>query len=86
MVLYIKNRVDHKVVDAQAIFATKTDVATINENIAKINENLHTSIHKNELKIAESKTDLLKWLFGLILGSTVAIISTILAVMKMGGW
>lgn len=35
--------------------------------------------------IAESKSELLKWLIGFILGSTVAVIGTILSVMKMGG-
>ncbi len=36
--------------------------------------------------IAESKADTLKWMVGFIMGSTVAIIGTILTVMKMGGW
>ncbi|MDX2195728.1 MAG: hypothetical protein NW207_04865 [Cytophagales bacterium] len=43
---------------------------------------------KNDLQklIADSKFETIKWLFGFILTSTVAIIGTILAVMKMGGW
>jgi hypothetical protein len=35
--------------------------------------------------IADSKSETLKWLFGLIIGSTIAIIGTILTALKMGG-
>ena len=41
---------------------------------------------ESKLMIAESKTDLIKWMFGMILSSTIAIIGTVLVVMKMGGW
>ncbi|MFN0049810.1 MAG: hypothetical protein ACKVOU_11870 [Cytophagales bacterium] len=36
--------------------------------------------------ISDSKSEMIRWLFGLIIGTTIAVISTILTVMKMGGW
>ncbi|MFN0049635.1 MAG: hypothetical protein ACKVOU_10980 [Cytophagales bacterium] len=41
---------------------------------------------ETQKQIAKSKSDMLKWMFGMILTATVAIIGTILAVMQMGGW
>lgn len=37
-------------------------------------------------QIADSKVETLKWMFTMMLTSTIAIIGTILTVMKMGGW
>jgi len=40
----------------------------------------------SKLSSAESKTEILKWMFTMILTASVAIIGTILTVLKMGGW
>jgi hypothetical protein len=42
-----------------------------------------TEVHR---QIAESKSDMLKWMFGMILMATIGIIGTIITIMKMGGW
>lgn len=43
-------------------------------------------IFKLELKIEQTKSESLKWMFLFVLTSTLAVIGTILSVMKMGGW
>ncbi|TAF77705.1 MAG: hypothetical protein EAZ53_01915 [Bacteroidetes bacterium] len=94
LVEYIEVKVEDKYMEAKSVFATKEDLLKLE---LKITETIHKNgietqkliaDSKNEtLKlIADSKFETIKWLFGLIIGSTIAIIATILTVMKMGGW
>lgn len=69
---------------------TNKKFAEVNLKIAEGREETNKKFAEVNLKIAEcntriaeSKNDLIKWLFGLILGSTVAIISVMLTIFKM---
>lgn len=69
---------------------TNKKFAEVNLKIAELKEEtnkkfaeVNLKIAETHIKIAESKNDLIKWLFGLILGSTVAIIGVMLTVFKM---
>ncbi|MDX2189513.1 MAG: hypothetical protein SFY32_06600 [Bacteroidota bacterium] len=74
LVEFIEFRVEKKFEEARDVFATKDDIHRLELKIAEIH-----------LKIAESKNDFIKWHFGMIIGSTLAVIGTILTVMQMGG-
>ena len=76
---YIESKVEDKFLDAKDIFSTKEDLLKLELKIVQ-------TISDSNQRIEQSKTELLKWLITLILGSTIAIIGTILAVMRMGGW
>jgi len=57
IVQYVEAKVEKELNDKTQIFATKQDIAILNENIVKL-----------ETKIAESKVDMIKWLVVLIIG------------------
>ncbi len=76
---YIESKVEDKFLDAKDIFSTKEDLLKLELKIVQ-------TISDSNQRIEQSKTELLKWLITLILGSTIAIIGTILAVMRMSGW
>lgn len=86
LVQYIETRVEQKFEQAQKIFSTKEDIHRLELRLSEMKLETEQKFAIVNQKIAESKNDLIKWLFGMIMGSTVAIIGTILTVMKMGGW
>lgn len=72
---------------AQGREETNLRIAELKEEtskkIAELKEETSKKIVETHTRIAESKNDLLKWLFGLIIGSTTAIIGVMLSVFKM---
>ena len=74
--------------DTQKLIAeSKTDSQKlIADSKSETQKLIADSKSETQKLIADSKFETIKWLFGLIIGSTIAIIGTILAVMKMGGW
>jgi hypothetical protein len=94
LVEYIELKVEDKYLEAKNVFATK-------EDLLKLEMKILDNAHKNALEtqkliansqaethklIADSKFETIKWMFGMFLMAIVAIIGTILTVLKMGGW
>lgn len=69
---YIESKVEDKFVDAYSVFSTKEDLLKLELKIVQV--------------ITDSKTETLKWMLVFITTSTIAIIGTILTVMKILGW
>lgn len=62
---------------------TTKKIAELKEETTKKMAEIHLKIVECNTKIAESKNDLIKWLFGLIIGSTTAIIGVMLSIFKV---
>ena len=90
LVEYIESKVEDKFIEATNVFATKEDLLKLEIRIIETinHHNLESQKLTSELRteIQKQISETLKWMFGFILGSTIAIIGTILTVMKMGGW
>ena len=83
LVEYIETRVEDKFLDAQKVFATKEDLLKLEMRIQETAHKYHLEMQK---LISDSKADIFKWMFGMIVTASIAIIGTILSVMQMGGW
>ncbi|MFN0049092.1 MAG: hypothetical protein ACKVOU_08230 [Cytophagales bacterium] len=60
--------------------------AQIQKQFAQSNADARKQFGEVQKQIAESKSDLFKWMFGMILMSSIAIIGIMVSTMKMGGW
>jgi hypothetical protein len=71
VVHYVEAKVDKRLEEKTNVFATKGDIFAIKEDIAKL-----------ETKIAESKADLIKWMFIFWIGSVGVISGIMVAVLN----
>ncbi|TAF74881.1 MAG: hypothetical protein EAZ53_07445 [Bacteroidetes bacterium] len=65
---------------------TQKLIADSKSETAKMFVETHKMIAESRIDFQKQLSDTLKWMIGMILGSTIAVIGTILTVMKMGGW
>ena len=80
---YIESKVEEKFVEAKNIFSTKEDLLKLELRITQlINESKAETIKL----ISDSKAETIKWMFVFCVTTALAIIGTIIAVMRMGGW
>ncbi|MBO0758006.1 MAG: DUF1640 domain-containing protein [Bradyrhizobiaceae bacterium] len=65
--------------------ATKNDLQIVKSDLQIVKSDLQIAKSDLQITISEAKTEILKWVVGMILGSTLINVSTMIALVKLAG-